>query len=161
MRKNLKKCFCPLFLILIFSILSIPAFSGEFKIYPGSKLDENITKEANDLASQIGMKVKASIYITSDSFEKVYAFYKGISTEYKMPENKEKLIMTVDGKKYSVKEAYFIFDDAKELISSKLWIKIQRPFIGSMEDMEINRNTGEITFKNVRDLTVISVSDSR
>jgi hypothetical protein len=32
-----------------------------------------------------------------------------------------------------LRETYFIFDGAKDITTSKLWIKIQRPYIGSVE----------------------------
>ncbi len=42
-------------------------------------------------------------------------------------------------------EAYFIFDGAKDLMSSKLWVKVQRPYIG----------------EEVRDVTAIIVSEKK
>jgi hypothetical protein len=105
------------------------AMAGGFKEYPNAKVDEKATKEANDLGAKMkGGKFevpKATIYVTSDSYEKVYEFYKGVGKEYKMPNmSKNKL---PSGKE--LKAAFFIFDGAKDMMSSKSWAKIQRPYI--------------------------------
>ncbi len=117
-----------LFLVFMFSSLLSAA---EFKIYPGAKLDDKATKEAMEAAQAAKISnVKTMIYTTADSFQKVASFYNGIAKEYTMPR-----ASGVSGKpkkydKYDLWEAYFIFDDAKDLASSKLWIKVQRPYIG-------------------------------
>jgi hypothetical protein len=46
---------------------------------------------------------------------------------------------------YDLWEAYFIFDGAQGLASSKLWIKVQRPYIG----------------RDIRHVTAIVVSEKR
>ncbi len=138
----MKKLICAgLFLVFMFSsILS----AADFKPYPGAKLDNKATKEANEAARAAKMtNVKSAIYTTSDSFQKVASFYKGMANEYAMPR-----ASGVSGKpnkygKYDLFEAYFIFDSAKDLAGSKLWIKVQRPYIG----------------EDVRDVTAIVVTE--
>ena len=123
-------------------------FAAEFKLYPGAKMDEKATKEAQEAASAAKMSnVKATIYTTKDSFQKVASFYKGIAKEHMMPRasgmsGKPRKSDLFEGDLW---EAYFIFDGAKDLASSKLWVKVQRPYIG----------------EDVRDVTAIVVSEKK
>lgn len=59
---------------IILSIVFIYAalvFASEFKVYPGAKIDEKTTKEANEAAQGAKMSnVKSTIYTTTDSFPK-------------------------------------------------------------------------------------------
>lgn len=132
-----------LFVVLV---LSPFVFASEFKVYPGAKVDEKATKEANEAAQAAKMsKAKATIYTTTDSFSKVCSFYKGIAKEYTMPRASGTTGKPKKYEKYDLWEAYFIFDDAKDLASSKLWVKVQRPYIG----------------EDVRDVTAIVVSEKK
>ena len=90
---------------------------------------------------------QAAYYITNDSFEKVVEFYKGLGKEYSMPYQKkgDKLPSGQE-----LKEAYFIFDGAKDISESKSWAKIQRPFIGWVE-----LKGGRPEYQDVRDVTAI------
>ncbi|MGQ9671145.1 MAG: hypothetical protein ACUVWY_13450 [Desulfosoma sp.] len=125
-----KICYATVLAVFLsFSFLS----ASEFRVYPGSQVDEHATQEANEAAQAARMSnLKATIYTTPDSFQKVAAFYKGIAAEYMMPRasgtSGEPRKSDVFGGE--LWEAYFIFDGAKDLASSKLWIKIQRPYIG-------------------------------
>ena len=134
---------------IILSIVFIYAalvFASEFKVYPGAKIDEKTTKEANEAAQGAKMSnVKSTIYTTTDSFPKVTSFYKGMSKEYIMPRASGTSGKPQKYEKYDLYEAFFIFDDAKDLASSKLWVKIQRPYIGN----------------DVRDITVILVTEKK
>jgi hypothetical protein len=47
-------------------------------------------------------------------------------------------------------EAYFIFDGSEDLMNSRLWAKVQRPYIG-----RIGAKGLETTFEDVRDVTMI------
>jgi hypothetical protein len=131
---------------MVFSLVSFAA-TAEFKAYPGSKLDETLTKDAAEVAAKAKLAMKPSIYVTNDSFEKVLDFYKGIGKEYQTPLQKEaRLQVLPSGKK--PKEAFIIFDGANTIWVSKLWAKIQRPYVG--QKMEEGP-----------DMTYISVSDKR
>ena len=134
---------------IILSIVFIYAalvFASEFKVYPGAKIDEKATKEANEAAQAAKMSnVKSTIYTTTDSFPKVSSFYKGIAKEYTMPRASGTSGKPKKYEKYDLYEAFFIFDDAKDLASSKLWVKVQRPYIGN----------------DVRDITVILVTEKK
>jgi hypothetical protein len=89
---------------------------------------------------------KATIYVNGDSYEKVYSFYKGVGKEYQMPGVSGKTTKLPSGKE--LKSAFFIFDGAKDLMSSKLWAKIQRPYIG-------------LTMEEGPDMTYIIVSEKK
>ncbi len=140
MKKNV---LVTLLMTMAFCAISV---AGEFKLYPGAKFDEKATKEARDMAAAAKMtNVKASIYTTADSFAKVTSFYQSIAKEYTMPRASGSTGKPKKYEKYDLWEAYFIFDGAKDLASSKLWIKIQRPYIG----------------EEVRDVTAILVSEKK
>ncbi len=140
----MKKLACIwVFLVLVSSPL---VFAADFKPYPGSKIDEMATKESNEAARAAKMSnVKATIYTTKDSFQKVSSFYKGIATEYMMPRSSGTTGKPKKYESYDLYEAFFIFDKAKDLAGSKLWIKVQRPYIG----------------EDVRDVTAIVVSEKK
>lgn len=141
-------------LIFCLIVVSTPVIAAEFKPYPGSKIDNKATKDATELLKQSGMAGKATIYTTNDSFEKVHAFYKGIAKEYKMP-GERGVKKLPSGQE--LREAYFIFDGAADIMSSKLWIKVQRPYIGSME----MGKDFQVKYKDVRDVTAITVSEQK
>ncbi|MDP8980924.1 MAG: hypothetical protein M3O35_10065, partial [Acidobacteriota bacterium] len=86
---------------------------------------------------------KSEVYTTGDSFDKVYAFYKGLYKEFsmgRMPPN-------VSGQQ--VHWAFFILDGGKDLAKSGYWMKIQHPYIGGADG------------KDVRDVTVIQTVRSK
>ena len=117
-------------------LLASPALAGEFKVYPGAKIDERATREGT-----------GTVYTTADPFDKVAAFYKGIGTEYMMPRASGTSGKPKKRGGYDLWEAYFIFDGAKELADSKVWAKVQRPALGLYkEDLDSGK---------VRELTVI------
>jgi len=119
---------------------------NDFKPYPGAKIDNKATKEANEAAQAAKMSnVKATIYTTKDSFQNVSSFYKGIATEYMMPRSSGTTGKPKKYESYDLYEAFFIFDGAKDLAGSKLWVKVQRPYIG----------------EEVRDVTAIVVSEKK
>jgi hypothetical protein len=127
----------------------------DFKLYPGSKTEEKETQEARELAAKSKMgNSKGTVYTTKDSFEKVMAFYKDLGKEYKMPSQKEGKVKKLPSGQ-ELKEAYFILDGAEELMGSKLWIKIQQPYIG-----KVSMGQGfQVKYEDVRDVTAIVVSE--
>jgi hypothetical protein len=140
----MKKTACVL--LLVFFLFSAVIFAAEFKAYPGAKIDEKATKQAREGAITAKMPdVKPTIYTASDSFEKVASFYKGIAKEYMMPRASGTSGKPKKREGYDLWEAYFIFDGAQDLASSKLWIKVHRPYIG----------------RDIRHVTAIVVSEKR
>lgn len=110
------------------------SFAQQIMLYPGAVIDEKATQEAQEAARAAkSANVHSAIYTTEDSFQKVASFYKTKGKEYIMPmasgsSGKPKKSDLCDG--CDLYEAYFIFDGAKNLPASKLWIKIQYPYIG-------------------------------
>lgn len=118
--------------MIVVSIIYV--FAGDFKVYPGAKVDDKLTREANEYAAKAKMAApKATIYVTGEAYEKVVTFYQGVGKEYQMPGVSGTKTKLPSGKE--LKSAFFIFDGAKDLMSSKRWAKIQRPYIGlAMEE---------------------------
>jgi hypothetical protein len=112
----------------------------DFKPYAGSKLDEKATREASATAPG---KV-SEVYTTSDSFDKVYAFYKALYKEFAMPRQPPK-----QPSGQQIKWAFFILDGGTNLSNSKYWMKIQRPYIGGVDGSD------------TRDITVIQTIRSK
>lgn len=127
-----------MFSVFVFSSL---VFAAEFRIHHGAKLDKKASKEANEAAAKMP-GTKAAIYTTADSFQKVASFYNGIAKEYAMPRAYGTSGKPKDTKTTLYMRRFFIFDGAKDLSSSKLWVKVQRPYIG----------------EDVRDVTAIVVT---
>jgi hypothetical protein len=144
-------------LLSIALVFSIIALAGDFKPYPGAKVDEKATQEANQMAagSKMGKAPKSTIYTTSDSFQKVFDFYKGMAKEYQMPHQKEGKVKKLPSGQ-ELKEAYFIFDGASDLMNSKLWIKVQRPYIG-----RVKMEGFQPKYEDVRDVTTIVVAEQK
>jgi hypothetical protein len=132
-----------LLVALLFNFLPFACPAQSFKTYPGGKLDEKSTTEATKSPLNKGADVK--VYVTSDAFEKVRAFYASLYHETqggnppRVPNGPE------------IHWAFFTIDDAKNLWTSKHWVKVQRPYIGN--------RPGELmpNFNDVRDETVIEV----
>lgn len=132
--------------ILACLILGVGIKAAEFTLYQGAKIDENATQEAMEAAKAANMTyIKSAIYTTQDSFQKVTSFYKAIAREYMMPRASGTSGSPKKYGTYDLYEAYFIFDNAQNLASSRLWIKVQRPYIG----------------ENVRDITAIVVTEKK
>jgi hypothetical protein len=149
-----KLSYVSLLMVFVFSSL---AFAAEFKPYPDSRADEKATQEANQMAagSKMGKAPKSTIYTASDSFEKVFDFYKGMAKEFKMPHQKEGKVKKLPSGQ-ELKEAYFIFDGAGDLMGSKLWIKVQRPYIG-----RVKMEGYQPKYEDVRDVTAIVVAEQK
>ncbi|NLI82120.1 MAG: hypothetical protein GX443_10605 [Deltaproteobacteria bacterium] len=133
---------CLVGLAILVTIVS----AGEFQLYPGAKMDEQATQEAKEAAAAAKMTdTRTAIYTTADAFAKVVGFYQGKAVEHAMPSASGSTGKPNKYEEYDLWEAYFIFDGAKNLADSKLWIKVQRPYIGD----------------NVRDVTAIVVTEKR
>jgi hypothetical protein len=140
-------------LIILVLTLSAANMAGEFKVYPGATVDQKATEEARRLADNVRKQAprmaantgEPTIYVTADPVDKVIEFYRGVAKEYQMPGPKARTLPSGQ----ALKQAFFIFDGASDLASSKLWAKVQRPYVGDLE------------FKDIRDITAIVVSERR
>ncbi len=132
--------------MLVLAFCASFSFAVEWKLYPGASLDQQATRESQEMAAAAKMtNVRSTIYTTADSFSKVSAFYKAIAKEYPMPRSSGTAGKPKKHEGYDLWEAYFIFDGAKELSASKFWVKVQRPYIG----------------EDVRDVTAIIVTEKK
>jgi hypothetical protein len=144
------------FLLLL--CVSATALSGGIKRYPGAKADDKATKVAMTMVGLMaseGVQLKATVYMTTDSFEKVVQFYAPLGKQItegegeKMPESK-----LPSGQ--VIRETYLVFDGAPDIDSSTSWIKIQRPYVGAYGDMD-----GKQFAEDVRDVTAITIVEKK
>jgi hypothetical protein len=139
--------------VILFA-LPAPGFSASFKIYPGAKLDGVYEAKQPEPGSKILKTSKEIVFTTSDPFESVIAFYSGIVREYKIPGRTGRVAKLFSGQE--LKEAYFIFDDAADIMTSKHWIKIQRPYLVKDQAKGASGKYG-----NTREVTAIIEEDKR
>ena len=118
----------------------LPGTAQELKRYPGAQLDEKVSRQA----SQAAPGRQSEVYTTADAFESVYAFYKRLYKEYAMPMPPPLL---PSGKK--LQWAFFILDGGRNIGDSKYWLKIQRPYVGTVA------NDANADFQDIRDITAI------
>jgi len=139
---------------VIFFVLPAPGFSASFKVYPGAKLEDVYeTKQAEPVGKNLKTS-KEIVFTTADPFESVVAFYSGIAREYRIPGRMGKVMKLFSGEE--LKEAYFIFDDAVDIMTSKHWIKIQRPYLGKDQTREAFEK-----YATTREVTAIIEEDKR
>ena len=124
-------------LLITFSTLGL---AQDFKPYTGAKLDDKASREAS--AAVPGKE--SQVYTTGDSLDKVYAFYKSTYKEFSMRSSGPTLPSGEQVKWY-----FFILDGGTTLANSKLWMKIQHPYVGGADG------------KDVRDLTIIQTVRSK
>jgi hypothetical protein len=151
--KKMKKRACAIGFMMVFA-LSAVVFAGVFKVYPGAKLDDIYEARQSEAGGKMSKAPKVFIFTTSDPFESVVAFYSGIAREYRIPGRAGRAIKLFSGQE--IKEAYFILDDAADIMTSKHWIKIQRPYLGKGQTREGFR--GKYV---VREVTAIIEEDKR
>ena len=113
--------------------IGIPCLAQDFKPCPGCTLDEKAGREPTAAAPG----KQSQVWTTSDSFDKVYAFYKGLYKEYTMRHGGGKL---PSGQQ--VRWAFFILDGGKDLASSAYWMKTQWPYVGRTDGKDVRDITG-------------------
>jgi hypothetical protein len=118
------------------------------KPFPGAKIDQQATGQAK-AAAQTDPGLEVTVYTTDASFEKVCAYYKDLGKEYQMPGRRVRKLPTGQ----ELHDAFFLLDNAADLPSSKLWVKVQRPFIGYAGLAARGSQASD-----VRDVTAIVVS---
>jgi hypothetical protein len=135
--------------------LPVVVFPGGFKVYPGARVEEVYEPNQSATGAKMSKPAKVMIFTTNDFFENVVAFYRGTGREYRMSGSSGKPIKLPSGQE--LKEAYFIFDNAADIMTSKHWIKIQRPYLSRGRTRE--GSPGK--YEAVRDVTAIIEEDKR
>jgi hypothetical protein len=147
----------PNFALLAFLAFALTPGAAEeaFKLYPGAtKYTPPDTEETRQWASALPPGTKITAYLTSDSFEKVVAFYRGLGRPYTNPNTPvgDKL---ANGQR--IEKAFVIFDDAPDPRTSKRWISIQHPFI-----RWVSRKKGGVAgYRDVSDVTEIVLTEKQ
>ncbi len=137
-------------LALIILTVATGMLGQAFKVYPGAnEFNPPVTQETKKFLDALPPGMQVSDYLTNDSFEKVVAFYAGFAKEYQMPLKKKGAKLPTG---QELKQTFFIFDGAKDIMTSKSWAEVQRPFIGSVE-----MKGPAPEYHDVRDVTVIVV----
>jgi hypothetical protein len=135
-------------------VVAAIAIAQTAKIYPGAKKytppDNEETREA---AKAMPPGMQSTIYLSDDAYDKVAVFYRGQGKEFEMP-GMQKDAKLPSGQ--AMHQSFFILDGAEDLRSSKSWVKVQRPFIGSVEMKD-----GVPEFKDIRDVTAIEVVEKK
>lgn len=141
------------FMMLI--VLPVVVFAGSFKVYPGARLYDVVKSEQPDAVNKKSKTQKVIIFMTDDLFENVVSFYRGNAREYRIPGREGRSIRLSSGQE--IKEAYFILDDGADIMTSKHWIKIQRPYLdkGRTGDPFYGK------YERIREVTVIIEEDKR
>jgi len=140
---------------MMFFSLSAAVFAGSFKVYPGARVEDVLETKQSEIEAKMSKTLKVIIFTTNDPFENVVAFYRGTGREYRIPGSSGKPIKLSSGQE--LKEAYFIFDNAGDLSTSKHWIKIQRPYLSR----ERTKEGFQGKYGAVRDVTAIIEEDKR
>ena len=140
---------------VMFFSLSAVVLAGSFKVYPGAKLEDIYETKQSGVDSKMSKPLKVIIFTTNDLFENVAAFYRGTAREYRMPGSSGKPTKLSSGQE--LKEAYFIFDNAADIMTSKHWIKIQRPYLSR----ERTKEGFQGKYGAVREVTAIIEEDKR
>lgn len=145
------------FILALVMSFTLPAvlFAESFKVYPGARVEEVYEAKQSETSNKTAKAPKVIIFTTTDFFENVVAFYSGTGREYRMPGSSGKPIKLPSGQE--LKEAYFIFDNAADIMTSKHWIKIQRPYLSR----ERTREGSPGKYGAVRELTAIIEEDKR
>jgi hypothetical protein len=141
-------------LVMSFTLPTV-VFAGSFKVYPGARVEEVYEAKQSETGAKMSKSPKVIIFITNDFFENVVAFYRGAGREYRMPGSSGKPIRLPSGQE--LKEAYFIFDNAADIMTSKHWIKIQRPYLSR----ERTKEGFQGKYGAVREVTAIIEEDRR
>lgn len=104
--------------------------AAPFQRYPGSHVDEHTTELVNRRSAAKGAQAVArtTIYVTTDPYEKVLAWYRKFGREFVMPGGLAKPTDLPEGKK--LRQTYYILDSSPGLRGSKNWVKIQSPYAG-------------------------------
>ncbi|MFZ0312635.1 MAG: hypothetical protein WAL85_08015 [Candidatus Korobacteraceae bacterium] len=119
----------------------------DVKIYPGAK---QFTPPSTEKATQaMPPGVTETIYFTDDPFSKVVAFYQNLGKVHTPPWLKKGAKLPSG---QPVQETFYIFDGSTTLTFSKSWVKIQRPYVGAIDEEGAMQD-----YHDVRNVTAIFI----
>lgn len=132
------------------AIAAMAVAQSDNKLYPGARLDRAGTQEAMTANHQPDVDV--SVYTTADPFDKVCAHLKKTGKEFKAIGSRARKLPNGQ----ELKDAFFILDNAASPADSKLWVKVQRPYLGQYG---LARNGGGQD--QIRDITALVVTKKK
>ena len=140
--------------VMLGSTLAAGAAAAEFQPYPGAERytppDTEQTRQFMD-ALRPGTTITA--YFTHDSFDKVMNFYKDLGREYTSPKAPAEAKLP-NGER--IRKSFVILDDARDVVKSTRWIRVQHPFIG-----KVSMKGGAPEYSDVRDVTEIVLTEKK
>jgi hypothetical protein len=151
-------------------LYSSAAAYAEFRPYPGAKEDLELHKavaEAEEEATGGQPEGKMTLFVSSDSFDQVLAFYKGLGRELESPglpglwtggherDLPSEIVIGPTGIEtkpsgIKIKQAVVVLDGTADVDESKDMVSITRPFVTSSSE-----DGSKISYGEVRDITVI------
>jgi hypothetical protein len=145
-----------IWILAFMTLLTVPVVvsARSFQVYPGARLDGVYETKQPQSPGKTPRTSKEIVFTTSDPFESVVAFYNGIAREYRIPGRTGHAMKLFSGQE--LKEAYFIFDNAPDIMTSEHWIKVQRPYLGKDQTRE---TFGK--YATTREVTAIIEEDKR
>jgi len=141
-------------LVISFALPTV-ILAASFKVYPGARLEDVYETKQSEGGTHVSKGPKVIIFTTNDFFENVVAFYRGTGREYRTSSTGGKPTKLSSGQE--LKEAYFIFDNGADIMTSNHWIKIQRPYLVRGRTKEGFQGR----YETVRDVTAIIEEDRR
>ncbi len=150
--------------------LAAPA-QAQWAMYPAATRDQALEKAVAEREKTLGVPPSAgrrTIAVTTDSFEKVAAFYAQRGKEYLLPlmpgqpsngyerelpteiRRKDRSTVEFIGSGIKAKQVFILLDGAADMMESKDFISISRPFI-----FDAKREAGKMVYQDIRDVTVI------
>jgi hypothetical protein len=148
-------------------------------LYPGARPDPQVQANTQEFYRQygVGETKKATVYSTTDPWEKVAEHYRRSAREYKPPGREgydldfpKSISFEGPGKVARVgsgirgKQAFFILDDAKELYLSSRWVMVTTPKFASVKaNGRMNDPAGiQFAYDGIQNgVTVITIVESR
>jgi hypothetical protein len=139
--------------MMLFS-LSTVVFAGSFKVYPGAKVEDIYELKQSEPTIKMSKPTKVIVFTTRDFFDNVVFFYRGNAREYRVPGGGKPMKLSSG---QELREAYFILDNAGDIMTSEHWIKIQRPYLSR----ERTKEGLQGRYGAIRDVTAIIEEDKR
>jgi hypothetical protein len=135
---------------------------AEYKPYPGAKADAALQKKSvQEAHDNVSIDATATSLLSTDSFEKVVAFYQKVGKEFKLPQipglwgaGYERGLPAVlkfgpkgietEPSGVTVKMAHFMLDDAANIEDSKDSLTITSPVV-----LDVKEENGRMVYSNI------------